>query len=232
MNIGEFIEEQKKEKEAEEQRQQDELKKPQDLNSMTTAKQIDEFVRQGGDIQQFEWKRCSFSQHINNAQHGKLIRAVIYNGYDFSDHPEVLVSMGVFSEALSCLEHKGNFKIDGAFDRLKTHCEQLRPYVKGKVSARYDDSQYFIKENQKRQQEEKELRKETENKIPQETAAVEAEENANSQECSLARVRYKLAQKADSKLGTHLAKAKLPEPLKKVETELNEIIIKQKERIL
>ena len=193
MNITEFKEQQDRRlEEAKEKGRKKEEDAHNNLNKMRTVPEIEECIRRGGDVQAFDWGE-SLKGIRNDDQRAKIQRAIIYNGYDFSDHAEVLVSRGVYREALTCLKHKELFKSEAAYERLHTQCLELVPYVRNRENLELSSAEHHRDAVKKNQEKMKKL-KEASNKNLQESPKEPAKSKSNKLTDTFKRIVGEIAQ--------------------------------------
>lgn len=104
-----------REKIEEEERRQAQIARDNDVNIFTSAEKIDKVVRKGIDIQQVDWDKVN---HLEGAQYEKIVRAIIYNGFDFTKKEELLNNGKINALARDCLKHPDAFKVKGAYKKL------------------------------------------------------------------------------------------------------------------
>jgi len=140
-------EQQRKEKElqrinAQKQRENDINYHLDDISDLSATK-IDKLVKNGVDIQKINWHKLKYLFYMNNEKYKKVMRAIIYNGYDFSDAIPVFEHSKVQKEVAECMEHPKNFKMKGAYEKLQQFIK-YREYAKEQQQiARDNDVNVF-----------------------------------------------------------------------------------------
>ena len=108
------------------------------INFFTNAEKIDTLVKQGTDIQTINWDEV---RKLRDAKFNKIVRAIMYNGYDFSERPDILRIGQVRALARECLEHPDAFKVKGAHRRLaqelgKQMTNSFNPFISNRSTSR------------------------------------------------------------------------------------------------